>query len=65
MVVGMDLHLGDCLGVMRGLADGSVDSVVTDPPGAIGFMGKAWDSNRGGGPPGHFLRGLVWRPFAA
>lgn len=26
------LHLGDCLEVMKGLPDGSVDAVVTDPP---------------------------------
>lgn len=28
---------------MRTLADNSVDSVVTDPPYGIRFMGKAWD----------------------
>lgn len=43
-----DLHLGDCLGVMRDLEADSVDSVVTDPPAGIGFMGKAWDGSRGG-----------------
>lgn len=37
------LHLGDCLDVMRTLPDNSVDSVVTDPPYGIRFMGKAWD----------------------
>lgn len=37
------LHLGDCLEVLRGLPDGSVDAVVTDPPYGINFMGKAWD----------------------
>jgi DNA modification methylase len=30
--------------VLRGLADNSVDSVVTDPPYELGFMGKKWDS---------------------
>lgn len=35
------LHLGDCLEVMRGMADNSVDAVVTDPPYGCG---KAdWD----------------------
>ncbi len=38
-----ELHLGDCLEVMRGLPDNSVDSVVTDPPYGIRFMGKSWD----------------------
>lgn len=34
---------GDCLEVMRGMADNSVDSVVTDPPYGLSFMGKKWD----------------------
>ena len=38
------LHHGDCLDVLRGMADASVDAVVTDPPYGLGFMGKAWDS---------------------
>ena len=28
----IELHLGDCLEVMRGMADKSVDAVITDPP---------------------------------
>lgn len=38
------LHHGDCLDVMRGLLDSSVDSVVTDPPYGLEFMGKGWDA---------------------
>jgi site-specific DNA-methyltransferase (adenine-specific) len=38
------LHHGDCIKVMRGMADNSVDSIVTDPPYELGFMGKSWDS---------------------
>ena len=34
---------GDCLDEMKKLADCSVDSVVTDPPYGLKFMGKAWD----------------------
>jgi len=41
----IDLRHGDCLDVMRTLADNSVDSVVTDPPYGIRFMGKAWDGD--------------------
>jgi site-specific DNA-methyltransferase (adenine-specific) len=37
------LHSGDCIEVMKTLPDNSVDSVVTDPPYGIRFMGKAWD----------------------
>jgi len=35
---------GDCRDVLKTLADNSVDSVVTDPPYELGFMGKKWDS---------------------
>jgi DNA modification methylase len=28
---------------MRGMADNSVDSIVTDPPYGLSFMGKKWD----------------------
>jgi DNA modification methylase len=41
------LH-GDCLEVLKTLPDCSVDSVVTDPPAGIGFMGKDWDHHKGG-----------------
>jgi site-specific DNA-methyltransferase (adenine-specific) len=34
---------GDCVEVMKTLPDNSVDSVVTDPPYELGFMGKEWD----------------------
>lgn len=34
---------GDCIEVMLGMGDNSVDSIVTDPPYGLGFMGKAWD----------------------
>lgn len=37
------LHVGDCLEVLRTLPDNSVDSIVTDPPYELGFMGKSWD----------------------
>ena len=34
----------DCLEGMKLLPDNSVDSIVTDPPYELGFMGKQWDS---------------------
>jgi len=37
------LHVGDCLDVLRAMPDCSVDSVVTDPPYGLAFMGKKWD----------------------
>lgn len=46
------LHLGDCLEYMRGMADKSVDAVITDPPyglkdrsmrNAAAFMDMSWD----------------------
>ena len=35
---------GDCLELLRTMADNSIDSIVTDPPYELGFMGKSWDS---------------------
>ena len=37
------LHHGDCLEVLRSMPDCSVDSIVTDPPYGLSFMGKKWD----------------------
>lgn len=37
------LH-ADCIDAMREMPDASVDSIVTDPPYGLGFMGKAWDA---------------------
>lgn len=36
---------GDCLDVLRGMADASVDAVVTDPPYELAFMGRKWDAS--------------------
>jgi DNA modification methylase len=41
---GVTLLRGDCLGVLAGIAAGSVDAVVTDPPAGIKFMGVGWDT---------------------
>jgi len=38
------LLAGDCVKVMQALRPASVDAVVTDPPYALSFMGKDWDS---------------------
>lgn len=39
-----DLILGDCIERMRTMEDNSIDSVVTDPPYELNFMGKSWDA---------------------
>jgi site-specific DNA-methyltransferase (adenine-specific) len=39
----MQLIHSDCLEVLKGLEDNSVDSIVTDPPYGLSFMGKKWD----------------------
>jgi DNA modification methylase len=39
----LTLHHGDCLEVLRSLPDCSIDSIVTDPPYGLSFMGKRWD----------------------
>ena len=33
---------------MKGIGAKSVDSIITDPPAGISFMGKAWDDDKGG-----------------
>lgn len=38
------LLLGDCLDRLKELPDNSIDSVVTDPPYGISFLGKKWDA---------------------
>lgn len=38
------LYHGDCIEVMQGMADASVDAIVTDPPYGLEFMGKEWDA---------------------
>lgn len=44
----VEVHIGDALEVLAGMPDASCDALVTDPPGAISFMGQSWDSDRGG-----------------
>jgi hypothetical protein len=41
----MTILYGDCRQTLRTLADCSVDSIVTDPPYELGFMGKHWDAS--------------------
>ena len=36
---------GNCLEKLKELPDNSIDSIVTDPPYEIGFMGKGWDDS--------------------
>ena len=46
-VVGMGphvLHCGDCIEVMKGMEDNSIDAICCDPPYGLGFMGKTWDA---------------------
>jgi hypothetical protein len=52
---GMPVYLGDCRDVMRELHSDSVDSIVTDPPYELGFMGKRWDAT------GVAYDPLVWK----
>jgi DNA modification methylase len=39
------VHIGNNLNILPTLPDNSVDSIVTDPPYELGFMGKKWDSS--------------------
>ena len=39
------LHTGDNREVLKTFDDNSIDSIVTDPPYELGFMGKKWDAS--------------------
>jgi len=39
----MKILLGDCIDKLKELDDNSIDSIVTDPPYGLSFMGKKWD----------------------
>ena len=39
----INLMRGNCLETMKDLPDNSIDSIVTDPPYGLSFMGKSWD----------------------
>lgn len=39
------LYNVDCRELLASLPDNSIDSIVTDPPYELGFMGKSWDSS--------------------
>lgn len=42
-----NLHLGDNLATLKNYPDDTFDSIVTDPPYGIDFLGKEWDSHTG------------------
>ena len=37
------IYCSNCLDVMKTMEDNSIDSIFTDPPYGIRFMGKKWD----------------------
>lgn len=39
------LHLGDNRDILKTIEANSIDSIVTDPPYELGFMGKHWDKS--------------------
>lgn len=43
MVTRMGIFQGDCLDILKHLSDNCMDSIVTDPPYGLCFMGKKWD----------------------
>lgn len=47
MISEIDIIHGDCLEVLREVQDNCIDSIVTDPPAGISFMGKEWDGDKG------------------
>lgn len=50
------IYHGDCLSVLPSLEANSIDTVITDPPYGISFMGEDWDY----GVPGvHFWQEII------
>lgn len=45
MVESVVLLDGDCIAAMADMPEASVDSIVTDPPYELGFMGRKWDAS--------------------
>jgi site-specific DNA-methyltransferase (adenine-specific) len=43
--VRMKLINADCIAAMKEMHSNSIDSIVTDPPYELGFMGKSWDAS--------------------
>jgi DNA modification methylase len=39
------IYNDDCRKALKNLADNSIDSIVTDPPYELGFMGNEWDKS--------------------
>lgn len=37
------IYCWDCINILKTLPDNSIDSIVTDPPYELWFMGKSWD----------------------
>jgi len=42
------IYQGDCLEVMKEIPDNSIDTIITDPPYGLEFMGKNWDKFKAG-----------------
>ena len=66
---GIVLYQGDCLEVMSELAPSSVDTIITDPPYGLEFMGQSWDRldwqvSTGFGKPGIGYRNIKWPRFS-
>ena len=36
---------GDCLEVLKTFPKNCIDTIITDPPYELGFMGKSWDKS--------------------
>lgn len=53
----IDLYNGDCLNVVEALHDNCIDTIITDPPYGIDFMGHKWDN----GVPSKFVWGNFLR----
>ena len=58
------LHAGDCLDVLRGFADCSIDAVVTDPPYALVSIQKRFGKAGAAAPASEGATGVYKRAAA-
>ncbi len=48
LLLSYSIFNSECLSFLKSSKENSIDSLITDPPAGISFMGKDWDKDKGG-----------------
>lgn len=64
-IMSLMVIVGDCIDVMSGFDENSIDSIVCDPPYGLEFMGKKWDRLWATRDKSQDLTGKTSSPFLA